>query len=214
MSHRLKHWILVALVVVAAAGAAIGAGFVPYLPVVHGSTADEVARLAEWLELRPGMRVADVGAGDGGYAVELAERVGPSGHVYATEISQERLAEISQAAAVAGLSNITVIEGTVSRTNLPEACCDAIVTRFVYHHLDDAPAINADLVPRLRPGGRLLIIDFEPGGLLAWIGWPRASGHGTPRQTVMKEVTAAGLQALRGPESWRGRSYAALFRRP
>jgi ubiquinone/menaquinone biosynthesis C-methylase UbiE len=213
MSRRLKGWILVALLAVAAA-AVIGAGFAPYLPIVHGSTADEIERLAEWLELRPGMRVADVGAGDGTYAVELARRVGPTGHVYATEISRERLAEIRQAATAAGLSNITAIEGAVSRTNLPEACCDAIFTRFVYHHLDDAPAINADLVARLRPGARLLIIDFEPGGFLAWIGWPQASGHGTPKQTVMREVSAAGLRAVRGPESWRGRSYAALFRRP
>jgi ubiquinone/menaquinone biosynthesis C-methylase UbiE len=213
MSRRLKRWILVALLAVAGA-AVVGAGSAPYLPLVHGSTADEVERMAEWLELRPGMRVGDVGAGDGTYTVELAKRVGPTGQVYATEISKERLAEIRQAAMAAGLSNITVIEGAVSRTNLPEGCCDAIFTRFVYHHLDDAPAINADLERKLRRGGRLLIIDFEPGGFLAWIGWPQTSGHGTLKQTVMKQVAATGLQPVRGPESWRGRSYAVLFGRP
>jgi ubiquinone/menaquinone biosynthesis C-methylase UbiE len=214
VSPRLKRRILVALTIVGVAAAAVGVGLAPYFPVVHGSTADEVARLADWLGLEQGMHIADVGAGDGSYAVQLAGRVGPTGRVYATEISDERLAQIRQAVSAAGLSNVTVIEGAVSRTRLPDACCDAIFTRFVYHHLDDAPSINADLARALRPGGRLLIVDFEPGGLLAWLGWPRASGHGTPRQTVMNEVAAAGLEAVRGPEWWRGRSYAALFRRP
>jgi ubiquinone/menaquinone biosynthesis C-methylase UbiE len=121
--------------------------------------------------------------------------------VYATEIDTELLAEIREAAAAARLSNITVIEGTVSRTNLPEACCEAVLTRFVYHHLDDAPTINADLARKLRPGGWVLVIDFKPGGILAWIGWPQASGHGTLKRTVAKEVAAAGLEPVQSRDA-------------
>jgi ubiquinone/menaquinone biosynthesis C-methylase UbiE len=190
----------------------------PYLPFIHGTTADEVERLAAWLEIQPGMRVADLGAGDGTFAVALARRVGPSGRVYATELDTERLADIRQAATKAGLSNVIVIEGAVSRTNLPEACCDALFSRFVYHHLTEPAAINAAIFRALRPGGRLVIIDFEPGGIMDWIGRPetadRHGGHGTPKGTLLKEVTAAGFQLIRGPESWRGRTYAVLFRRP
>jgi ubiquinone/menaquinone biosynthesis C-methylase UbiE len=196
----------------------LAAASLPYLPIIHGTTADEVERLAAWLEVQPGTRVADVGAGDGTFAAALARRVGPSGHVYATELADERLTDIRQTAAEARLSNVTVIEGAVSSTNLPEACCDALFSRFVYHHLTDPAAINADILRALRPGGRLVIIDFEPGGIMNWIGRPetadRHSGHGTPKETVMREVTAAGFQLLRGPESWRGRTYAVLFRRP
>jgi ubiquinone/menaquinone biosynthesis C-methylase UbiE len=159
-----------------------------------------------------------VGAGDGTFAIALARRVGPSGQVYATELDDERLTDLRQAATEALLSNVTVVEGGVSTTNLPEACCDALFSRFVYHHLTDPAAINADIFRALRPGGRLVIIDFEPGGLMDWIGWPetagRRGGHGTPKGTVMQEVTQAGFQWLRGPESWRGRTYAVLFRRP
>jgi SAM-dependent methyltransferase len=155
-----------------------GRGSAPYLPIVHGSTADEVERIVEWLEVRSGMHVADLGAGDGTHAVELAKRVGPTGHVRDRDRCRAACRN-REAAAAARLSNITAIEGTVSRTNLPEACCEAVLTRFVYHHLDDAPTINADLARKLRPGGRVLVIDFEPGGILAWIGWPQASGHGT-----------------------------------
>jgi SAM-dependent methyltransferase len=140
------------------------------------------------------------------------------GQVYASELDAERLADIRRAAADAGLSNVTVIAGAVSRTNLPDACCEAIFLRLVYHHLTDPEAINADLFRALRPGGRLVIIDFEPGGLLNWISRPetaaRHGGHGTPKDTVRWEVTRAGFQWRRGPEAWRGRTYAVLFRRP
>ena len=217
MSRRLRAWVVGGLL--ALTGVVIlAATSLPYLPVLHGTTADEVERLAAWLEVQPGTRVADMGAGDGTFAVALARRVGPSGQVYATELADERLADIRQTAAEARLSNVTVIEGAVSSTNLPEACCDALFSRLVYHHLTDPAAINADILRALRPGGRLVIIDFEPGGIMNWIGRPetadRHGGHGTPKETVMQEVTRAGFQWMRGPESWRGRTYAMLFRRP
>jgi ubiquinone/menaquinone biosynthesis C-methylase UbiE len=196
----------------------LAASRLPYLPLIHGTTAEEVERLATWLEVRPGTRLADMGAGDGTFAVALAPRVGASGQVYATEIDVKRLADIRRAVTDARLSNVTVIEGAISRTNLPDACCDAIFSRDVYHHLTDPTAINVDLFRALRPGGRLLIIDFEPGGIMNWISRPetadRHGGHGTPKDTVIQEVTAAGFQVMRGPESWRGRTYAVLFRRP
>jgi ubiquinone/menaquinone biosynthesis C-methylase UbiE len=217
MSRRLKQWIAVGLLTLAGV-VVFAAVSLPYLPWVHGTTADEVERLAAWLEVEPGTRVADVGAGDGTFALALARRVGPSGQVYATELDAERLADIRQAAADARLSNVMVIAGAVSSTNLPDACCEALFSRLVYHHLTDPAAINADIFRTLRPGGRLVVIDFEPWGFMNWIGRPetadRHGGHGTPKETVMQEVTRAGFQWMRGPESWRGRTYAVLFRRP
>ena len=217
MPHRLKRWMIVAVLALVGA-AALAAAQLPYLPLVHGTTADEVERVAAWLELQLGTRVADLGAGDGTFAVAVARRVGISGLVYATEIDDERLAGIRRAATEAGLSNLQVIPGAVSSTNLPEGCCDALFSRAVYHHLTDAAAINADIFRALRPGGRLVIIDFEPRGIMNWIGRTqtadRHGGHGTPKETVVKEVTDAGFQLVRGPEPWRGRMYAVLFRRP
>ncbi len=213
----MRRWVVGALFALAGVAVVVAASL-PYLPLVHGTTAGEVERLAVWLELRPGMQVADLGAGDGTFSVALAQRVGPSGRVYATEIDEERLPEIRRAVTAAGLSNVTVVEGAVSSTTLPDACCDALFSRAVYHHLTDPAAINADIHRALRPGGRLLVIDFEPGWLMNWISQPetaaRPGGHGTPRETVVKEVTAAGFELIRGPAPWRGRTYGILFRRP
>lgn len=213
MSRRSKRWLVVASVALAGI-AFLAAAQAPYLPLVHGSTAGEVERLAAWLELRPGMRIADLGAGDGTFALAVARRVGPSGVVYATEIDRELLAGIGQAAGKAQLANVKVIAGAVSSTHLPEGCCDALFSRVVYHHLADAPAINADIFRALRPGGRLLVVDFEPGGIMDWIeSAGRHGGHGTAKEALIKEVTAAGFQVVRGPESWRGRLYGVLFAR-
>ena len=217
MLRRLKRWIVFAAVVLAGL-AVLAATQMPYLPLIHGSRADEVERLAAWLGLRPGMRIADLGAGDGSFAVAVARRIGASGLVYASEIDRKRIAEIEQAATTARLSNVKVIAGAASSTNLPQDCCDALFSRVVYHHLTDPAAINADAFRALRPRGLMLVIDFEPGGLMDWIGRPqtaeRRGGHGTPKEAVVKEVTAAGFQLAWGPERWRGRLYAVLFRRP
>jgi ubiquinone/menaquinone biosynthesis C-methylase UbiE len=217
MSRRLRQGIIVGLFVLAGI-AVLAAARLPYLPLLHGTTAEEVERLTAWLEVQPGTHVAEVGAGDGTFALALARQVGPSGQVYATELEADRLAEIREAATDAGLSNVTVIAGAVSRTHLPDACCEALFLRHMYHHLTDPAAINADLFRALHPGGRLVIIDFEPEGLLNWIGRletaARHGGHGTPKAIVSQEVTRASFQWLRGPESWRGRTYAVLFRRP
>jgi ubiquinone/menaquinone biosynthesis C-methylase UbiE len=217
MSRQLRPWVVVGLLVLAGI-VVLAAASLPYLPLLHGTTAEEVERLAAWLEVEPGTRIADVGAGDGTFALALARRVGPSGQVYATELDAERLAAIRQAVADARLSNVTVIAGAVSSTNLPDACCEALFHRLVYHHLTDPAAINADIFRALRPGGRLVIIDFEPGGIMNWIDRPETAdhhgGHGTPKATVMQEVTRTGFQWSRGPESWRGRTYAVLFKRP
>jgi ubiquinone/menaquinone biosynthesis C-methylase UbiE len=217
MPLRRKRWAVFGLLALAGLGV-LAITTLPYLPLVHGTTSGEVERLAAWLEVRPGTRVADLGAGDGTFAIALARRVGAPGHVYATELDDKRLAGIRRSATEAGFSNVTVIKGAVSRTNLPDACCDALFSRVVYHHLTDPAALNAGVFRALRPGGRLLIIDFEPGGIMNWIGRPetadRHGGHGTPKATVVREVTAAGFQLMRGPEKWRGRLYAVLFRRP
>ena len=122
----------------------------------------EVPELAKLLNLKPGMTVADVGAGFGAWTVRFAKFVGPAGRVYATDIGAAQLASLRDYTAREGLKNVTVIEGAPDSTNLPAQCCDAILIRDAYHHLTQPAPILASMTAALKPGGRLVVIDFPP----------------------------------------------------
>ena len=179
----------------------------------------EVPQLAEVLELKPGMTVADVGAGGGAVTVVLGKWIG-SGRVFATDIGAPQLALIRDYVMREGLSNVTVIEGRAASTNLPDACCDAIFLRDVYHHLSDPEPFNKSLLASLKPGGRLAVIDFVPDqGSKTPAGVPanrRRARHRTPM--VISEVAAAGLTHSNTIEDWppgeRNPLFLVLFRKP
>ena len=180
------------------------------LLLAGGDGETEVDRLARLLDLEPGDTVADVGAGNGWLSVEVAQRVGPGGRVFATELSAARRDDIRASVAAAGLGNVTVVEAGERETNLSSACCDAIFHRRVYHHLTDPAATNASLYAALRPGGRLAIIELEFGG---FFGFLRAWPHWTDDEQVVAEVTAAGFTHVATVEWPVAAHYAAVFRR-
>lgn len=180
----------------------------------------EVPELATLFELKPGMTVADVGAGFGAWTVRFAKVVGPSGRVYATDIGAAQLAALRDLVQREGLANVTVLEGAVATTNLPAVCCDAILIRDAYHHLTDPQAIIKSLAGALKPGGRLAVIDFPPRpksevptGVPA-----NRLGHGVPPEVVEREVGAV-LTHARTMPTWAPGSqpaslYLVLFRKP
>lgn len=175
-----------------------------YRPGLEG----EADRLTLLLELRPGMTVAEIGAGKGGLAVRLARRLGPAGRLYATEIEAHKLQAIRSAAAADGLANITVLEAGEHSANLADSCCDAIYMRRVYHHLTDPSAINKTLYAALRPGGRLAVIDFLSP---RWLFFLR---HGIPPDVVVGRITSAGFSLDRRIEGWSPIDYCLVFRKP
>ena len=121
----------------------------------------EVPELVKLFELKPGMTIADVGAGFGAWTVRFSRVVGPSGRVYSTDIGAAQLAALRDAAQREGFTNVTVVEGAANTTNLPALCCDAILIRDAYHHLTQPDAIVKTLAAALKPGGRLAVIDFR-----------------------------------------------------
>jgi SAM-dependent methyltransferase len=203
---------------VAAAGALAGAA-AAWLLYQRVQAAAEIDRLASTLALEPGTRVADVGAGKGRFALAVARIVGPDGRVFATEIDPERLLQIRQAVERERLANVTVIEAGSTETGLADGCCDAAYLRDVYHHLADPAAVDRGLHRALVPGGRLLVIDFEPGWFLTRFfpveGAPaRRGGHGVAPDQVIEELTAAGFELDRRIERWGFGTFAVVFRRP
>jgi precorrin-6B methylase 2 len=163
----------------------------------------EVPELVKLFDLKPGMTVADVGAGFGAWTVRFAKLVGPSGRVYATDIGAAQLSALRNAAAREGLTNVTVIEGATNATNLPALCCDAILIRDAYHHLTEPDAIIKSFAAALKPGARLAVIDFPPrpnsevpSGVPA-----NRRGHGVPPEVVEREVGAV-LTHVRTIADW------------
>lgn len=169
----------------------------------------EVTRLVELLALREGMHVGEVGAGRGWLTVEIARHVGPSGQVYANELSEARLSDIRRAAGDAGLGNVTVLAAGERTTNLPATCCDAVFMRRVYHHLTDATAILASIHGALRPGGRLAIIEFSRDGLVGTV-----TRMGIDRAALIDAVTASGFTLVAADEWPVWEHYVAVFEKP
>jgi ubiquinone/menaquinone biosynthesis C-methylase UbiE len=163
----------------------------------------DVPKLIEVLGLKPGMIVADVGAGFGAMTVVLGKWIG-SGHVFATDVAPRQLTVIREYVQKEALQNVTVIEGAAASTNLPEACCDAIFMRDVYHHIVAVDQFNKSVLASLKPGGRVAIIDFLPRAGSALPDGVRANrgGHGISAATVIEELTAAGLRHVRTIDSW------------
>jgi predicted methyltransferase len=179
----------------------------------------DVPLLADVLEVKEGMTVADVGAGFGAMSIVFAKRLGPAGRVISTDIAANQLTMLRAAVTREQLTNMTVIEGAASSTNLPDSCCDAIFMRDVYHHITDVTAFTRSLAAALKPGGRLAIIDFEPrkGSKVPDGVNPNRGGHGITAAIVEQEVSSAGLTLDRTIANWPPGSndfFLVLFRKP
>lgn len=137
--------------------------------------------------------VADVGAGAGWFTVRLARRVGPNGRVYAQDVQQEMLDAITRRVAREGLSNVVPRLGRANDPLLPPGTLDAILTVDVLHEIDDRVTLLENLRRALKPGGRLGVVDFLPGG-----GGPGPEAdERVPPSIIEAEAARAGLVLLR-----------------
>jgi tRNA A58 N-methylase Trm61 len=175
---------------VAAIGFTLGIVLACALPARGQTDAADATRLVEALALGAGSNVAEIGAGSGALTVAIARTVGAGGRVYSNELNPRQRRAIERAVTAAALTNVTVVEGHERRTNLPDACCDAIFMRDVFHHFDDAAGMSRDLLTSLVPGGRLAVLDFPP-----------RNGHGTTQEAVIATLQEAGFVQVRLEDS-------------
>ena len=113
------------------------------------------------LELRPGERIADIGAGSGYFALRFAHHVGAEGRVYAIDVSQEMLAHLEQRAKAAGLTHVEAKRVPPDDPELPEGSIDRAFFCDVWHHVDDQEGYLDKLKRALGPSGQLVMIDFH-----------------------------------------------------
>ena len=117
--------------------------------------------IAKALRLKRGMAVADVGAGTGLFTRLFAELVGPEGKVYAVDISKEFLDYIAAQAKAKGQAQVVTVRGTQDSTNLPAGSVDLVFLCDVYHHLEDHEKVLSSIHRALRPGGSLVLVEFD-----------------------------------------------------
>jgi len=142
--------------------------------------------------VKPGMRVADIGAGTGLFTLLFARAVGPTGHVTAVDISPTFVANIQRRAQNEKLGNVSTRVNSQTDTGLPPASIDLAFISDSYHHFEQPRAMLASIHRALRAGGSLVVIDFErdEGKSSGWVlGHVRAG-----KQGVISEIEAAGFR--------------------
>jgi SAM-dependent methyltransferase len=159
----------------------------------------------EALHLQPTSLVADIGAGTGYFSVRIARRV-PEGKVFAADVEPDMVRYLGTRAEREHLANLTPVQARGDAPNLP-APVDLILVVDTYHHIDDRSRYFATLQSSLRPGGRLVIIDFKadsPNG--------PPPQHRIPPERVTQELAAAGY-ALTGKLEFLPRQYGLIFKK-
>jgi precorrin-6B methylase 2 len=113
------------------------------------------------LKIAKGAAVADIGAGSGYITVRLAARVGPAGRVFANDVQPQMLNMLARRLAASKITNVTLIEGTFDDPKLPPASVDLAIMVDVYHELSQPQAMLRHLRDSLKPGGRLVLLEYR-----------------------------------------------------
>ena len=112
-------------------------------------------------EIKPGYRIADIGAGTGFYSRLFAQAAGKEGWVYSVDISAKFLAHINEKVSDENIGNITSVLCTDRSVSLPPNSVDVAFICDTYHHFEYPQATLKSLLQALKPGGMLVVIDFE-----------------------------------------------------
>jgi SAM-dependent methyltransferase len=166
--------------------------------------ADESGQLIRGLGIRPGMAVADIGAGSGYHTLRLSPAVGPGGVVYAEDINASYVAGLKREAERRGLANVRIVVGTPEDPKLPAAGVDRAVLVHMYHEIENPYALLWNLAPSLKTGARVGVIDVDR---------PTQS-HGTPPGLLECEFTAVGYRMIDFQRLQGGLGYLAVFEPP
>ena len=141
------------------------------------------------LQIRPGATVADVGSGTGYFTWRLAEQVGPKGKVFAVDVQQSMLDLTKTAVAEHKLSNVEYVLATESSPRLPERSVDLVFIAYAYHEFGDPDAMMAAIKRALRPGGRVVILEYAKESNIA----PASPLHKMSFEEIRREIEPMGF---------------------
>lgn len=146
--------------------------------------------LLDALGLKAGQAVADVGAGSGYLTWRMAERVGPTGRVYATDIQPEMIAILRTNMAARGLTNVVPVLSTPEDPHLPTNAIDLIILVDVYHECEFPYEMARGMTAALKPGGRLVFVEYR--GEDQWV--PIKRLHKMTEAQVRREMALHDLE--------------------
>ena len=162
----------------------------------------EAERVMDGADIRPGMTVADIGAGEGYYTIRLASRVGPEGRVLAEDIVADVRDALAERVARERLDTVSVKLGEPADPKLPPNSFDRVLMVHMYHEIADPYAFLWRLRPALKPGGLVVVVDADRP----------TQNHGTPPALLACEFAAVGyVQVARKDLPGTG-AYLATFR--
>jgi precorrin-6B methylase 2 len=170
---------------------------------------EQPALLLRELALRPGMTVADIGAGTGYYTWQLAKQIGPGGRVYAVDVQPEMISMLNSQMAKRGVRNVVSVPGSETSVKLPPATVDLAIMVDVYHELAYPSEVLDSIVDALKPGGRVVFVEYraeDPAVAIKPL-------HKMSEPQVRREATAHGLKWERSIESL-PIQHAIVFRKP
>jgi predicted methyltransferase len=181
----------------------------PVAPIVADSFSTEDARdrmgeferVVELAGVKPGMWVADVGAGEGYYSVRLSPVVGKRGRVLAEDIQPEVRDKLAQRVQRENLDNVAVSLGEPDDPKLPPHSLDRVFLVHVYHEVTSPYAFLWHLRDALKPGGEIIVVDADRP----------PQRHGIPPNILRCEFAAVGLQMQRQQAIENGDAYFASF---
>lgn len=136
-------------------------GGIPWLERPEREQEERLSLLVKSLKLKPGDRVADIGAGAGVISLLMAEQVLDDGYVLAVDVQDEMLLRIQQNARQRGLNNIIPIKGSQKSPALAPQSVDLVIMVDVYHEFEFPYEIMLEISNAIRPGGRLVFVEYR-----------------------------------------------------
>lgn len=143
-----------------------------------------INQVMDLLGISPGKSVADIGAGSGWFTTRAAQRVAPSGTVYAVDINPKAIQYVDDRAKKEKLNNVRTVLGTAGDPRLPSESVNAVLLLKTYHEVAQPVELMTHLRSSLRPDARVGIIDRNGNG----------ENHGVAKKIVIQEVESAGYR--------------------
>ena len=152
--------------------------------------------------IRPGMTVADIGAGEGYYTIRLAQKVGAEGRVLAEDIVPSVRDALAERVARERIENVSVKLGTPANPKLPDASFDRVFMVHMYHEIAQPYEFLWRLRPSLRTDGLVVVVDADRS----------TQNHGTPQALLECEFAAVGYTKVETQDMPSAGGYLTTFR--